>query len=189
MAPFKQARLMSVVLLFATLAAGILIGVAWSERGSDTAAVPMDEVEPAPQTPDAEDADDPDPDGGRVRRRPVIFELDLDSAQLARLDGQRQYLIQQSEVLDEEMQALSDEIRRRQRELRRAAWDSIRAVLRPEQTARYDSLLTARFSRGDSTRSDGDRGNSRDRGRRPDSPDRSWRPFLSPLSPQHGKDQ
>jgi hypothetical protein len=172
---------MSVVLLFATLAAGILIGVAWSERGSDTAAVPMADVDPAPQAPDGEDAEEPDPDGGRERRRPVIFELDLDTAQLNRLETQRQYYREQFEQLDGEMQR---EMGRKRGQLRRAAWDSVRAVLRPEQVPMYDSLLTARYSRNDTTRSEGGRGNGRDRGRRPDGQDGNRRPF----GPQHWKD-
>ena len=181
MAPFKQARLMSVVLLFATLAAGILIGVAWSERGSDTAAVPMEDIEPAPQVADADDADDPDRDNERERRRPVIFEMDLDSTQIDRLEGQYQYFREQFDELDGEMQR---EMGRRRGQLRRVAWDSIRAVLRPEQVPVYDSLLTARYSRNDTTRSDGGRGNSRDRGRRPDSQDGNRRPHFS----EHWKD-
>ena len=181
MAPFKQARLMSVVLLFFTLAAGILIGVAWSERGSDTAAVPMEDIEPAPQVADADDADDPDRDNERERRRPVIFEMDLDSAQIDRLEGQYQYFREQFDELDDDMQR---EMGRRRAQLRRAAWDSIRAVLRPEQVPVYDSLLTARYTRNDTTRGDGDRSNDRDRGRRPDSQDGNRRPHFN----EHWKD-
>ena len=181
MAPFKQARLMSVVLLFFTLAAGILIGVAWSERGSDTAAAPMEDIEPAPQVADADDADDPDRNDERGRGRPVIFEMDLDSTQIDRLEWQYQYFREQFDELDGEMER---EMGRRRAQLRRAAWDSIRAVLRPEQVPVYDSLLTARYTRNDTTRGDGDRSNGRDRGRRPDSQDGNRRPHFS----EHWKD-
>ena len=174
MAPFKQARLISVVLLFATLAAGILIGIAWSERGSDTAAVPVEDVEPTAEAPDPEDTDDPDPDEERGRRRPVIFELDLDSSQLARLEELRQYFMQEFDAFSQELEALDEQMDARRWELRRAARDSTRAVLRPDQLATYDSLLTARYSRGnrnDTTGSDGGRGDGRERGRRPDGQD------------------
>lgn len=193
MAPFKQARLMSVVLLFATFAAGILIGVAWSERGNDADAVPMEGLETARQTTDTEGTDDAgagaEPadsggartDGNRGRRRPVIFELDLDSGQLARLDEAYQYFTQEFEAFSRELEELDDRMDARRWELRRAARDSTRAVLRPDQLARYDSLLTARYSRGnrnDTTRSDGDRGSGRDRGSRPNGENNNRHPYI-----------
>ena len=193
MAPFKQARLMSMVLLFATFAAGILIGIAWSERGSDADAVPMGGLETARQNSGTEGADDTGagaeradsgearPEGNRGRRRPLIFEVDLDSVQLARLDENYQHFTREFEAFSQELEALDDRMEARRRELRRAAWDSTRAVLRPDQLARYDSLLSARYSRGnrnDTTRSDGDRGNDRDRSRRPDGQDGSRRPHF-----------
>ncbi|MDE2652929.1 MAG: hypothetical protein OXI71_03850 [Gemmatimonadota bacterium] len=181
MAPFKQARLMSVVLLFATLAAGILIGVAWSERGSDVDVLSVEVVEPAAEAPDTEEAEAPDPDDERERRRPVIFELDLDSDQLARLEELRQHFMQEFEAFSQELEALDERMDARRWELRRAARDSTRAVLRPDQLARYDSLLNARYSRGnrnDTTRSDGGRGEGRDRGRRPDSQDGNHHPHF-----------
>ncbi len=181
MSPFRQARLMSVVLLFVTLAAGILVGVAWSERDRDETATPPDEVEQAARTPAADDPDDPGQDRDRERRPPVIFELDLDPEQRARLEGMGELFTREWEALDEEMH---QEMRRRQRELRRAAWDSTRAVLRPDQLARYDSLLTARYARRDSIRGGGGRGNDSDRGRRPDDQNNNRRPF----SPEHWKD-
>ena len=182
MAPFRQARLMSVVLLFATLTAGFLVGVAWSKRGSDAPSVPMEVVEPGGQTLGAEDADDPGPDSGRERRRPVIFDLPLDSAQLARLEAQRAHFSEAFDGLNEEMRR---EEGRRRGQLRREAWDSIRAVLRPDQLATYDSLLTARNSRGDrddTTRNDGGRRNDRDR--RPDGQEGNRRPHI----PEYWKD-
>ncbi len=193
MAPFKQARLMSVVLLFATFAAGILIGIAWSERGSGADAVPMEGLETARQTAGAEGADDTGagaeradsgearPDGNRGSRRPLIFEVDLDSVQLARLDENYQHFTREFEAFSRELEALDDRMEARRRELRRAAWDSTRAVLRPDQLAMYDSLLSARYSRGnrnDTTRSDGDRGSGRDRSRRPDGQDGNRRPHF-----------
>ncbi len=184
MAPFRQARLISVVLLFATLAAGFLIGVAWSERGSDAPAEPMQAVEPDEQAREAENTDDPGRDSERERRRPVIFELNLDSAQRARLETQRAYFSEAFDGLNEEMRR---EEGRRRGQLRGAAWDSIRAVLRPDQLATYDSLLTARFSRGnrnDTTRSDGDRNDGRDRSRRPDGPGGDRPPHI----PKYWKD-
>lgn len=185
MAPFKQARLMSVVLLFATLAAGILIGVAWSERGRDT--VPLETVQPTAQPTGTDDTGDPADsagarsDGNRERRPPVIFELDLDPAQETELEEVRQSFIQQWGELEDEMKEEAD---RRERELRRAAWEATRAVLRPDQLARYDSLLTARYSRRDSIRGDGGRGNGRDRSRRPDGQENNRGPF----GPKHWKD-
>lgn len=184
MAPFRQARLMSVVLLFATLSAGVLIGVAWSERGGDMDAIPLEGVEPTRQTAadgdaSAEPADSgaARPDGNRGRRRPVIYELDLDSVQLARLDGLRRSFSQEFERLD-------DERDRRARELRRAVWDSTRAVLRPGQLAMYDSLLTARSNRNDTIGGDG-RDDDSDRRRRPEGQDGNHRPY----TPKPWKDQ
>lgn len=182
MARFRQARLMSVVLLFATLAAGILIGVAWSERGRDT--VPLETVQPTAQPTGTDDTGDPADsagtrsDGDRERYRPVIFQLDLDPAQETELEELRETFIRQWGELEDEMKEEAD---RRERELRRAAWEATRAVLRPDQLARYDSLLTARR---DSIRGDGGRGNGRDRSRRPDGQDNNRRPF----GPEHWKD-
>ena len=171
MAPFKQARLMSVVLLFLTLAAGILIGMAWSERGGDGDSVPMEVLGPAqptddPEEPaDADQGDDPEardatrderPEGER-RRGPVIYELDLEPDQRTTVDGLIQHFRIGLEELDDEMAA---EMWRRRGALASALRDSIKAVLRPEQAALYDSLLTVRYSRSGSDR--GDRGRDGD---------------------------
>lgn len=181
MAPFKQARLMSVVLLFLTLAAGVLIGMAWSERAGEGDSVPMEVLSPADQTGDPEEpadadaGDDPEsrddtrgerPEGER-RRGPVIYELDLEPDQRTTVDGLIQHFRIGLEELDDEMTA---EMWRRRGALASALRDSIKAVLRPEQAALYDSLLTVRYSRsgddrGDRGRDGDGRGDGRERDR------------------------
>ena len=167
MAPFKQARALSIALLFLTLAAGVLIGIAWNERRSTAAPEPVEVVGPAG---DARETDDTEAPGGdetaeddeRGRRRPVIYDLDLDPAQSTRVDEIVQHFMHNWEDLDEEMQR---ETWRRRGVMRLAVLDSIKSILRPEQLVVYDSLLAVRFSpnRG--------RGESRERGRRPDGSD------------------
>ena len=182
MAQFKQARLLSVVLLLLTLAAGILIGMAWSEHAGDGDSTPMEVLSPARPAGDSDEAADADADPEERedtrRRGPVIYELDLAPDQRTTVDGLIQHFRIGLEELDDEM---AEEMWRRRDALAAALRDSIKAVLQPEQAALYDSLLTVRYSRssgarGERGRGGSDRSDGRDRERDRQSDARDHRP-------------
>lgn len=164
MAPFKQARVASVLLLVLTLAAGVLIGMAWNERR--TGAV-VDQVEIVRQDGEAarpEMADDTPQEGERQRRQSTIYELDLDPAQHDQVDELIEHFRQGLKDLDSEMER---EMWRQRGRLANAVRDSIKSILRPEQAMVYDSLLAERYGRSDRR----DRGNGRGGSPRSENPD------------------
>lgn len=168
MAPFKQARVASVLLLILTLAAGVLIGMAWSERSEGALDDPVEIVDRPGDAARPDMAEEPPDEDERERRPPTIYELDLDPAQRGHVDEIIQHFQQGLEDLDTEMER---ELWRRRGRLASAVRDSIKSVLRPEQVMVYDSLLAERYGSGRRSRDD-DRGNGRDRDQRPGNPDR-----------------
>lgn len=170
MAPFKQARVASVLLLSLTLAAGVLIGVAWSERSAGALDDPVEIVGQPADVARPDMAEQPAEEDERESRPPTIYELDLNPEQRGHVDELVQHFQQGLEVLDAEMER---ELWRRRGRLASAVRDSIKSVLRPEQVMVYDSLLAERYGSGRRNRDD-DRGDGRDRDRdqRPGNPDR-----------------
>ena len=140
MAYLKQARVLSVALLFLTAAAAFLAGVAW--KGSQAAAGSPEEGEAAEGEAGEE--------RGRPSRRLVIDEVGLEPAKRAEVQEIIQHFRAQMRALDEEFR---ETYQPRQRDLFRLSMDSIKAILEPAHWATYDSLLTIRFR---------NRGNGRD---------------------------
>lgn len=145
MAYLKQARVLSVALLFLTAAAAFLAGVAW--KGSQATAGPPAEGESEEER-------------GREGRRLVIDEVGLESAKRAEVQEIIQHFRAQMRALDEEFR---ETYQPRQRELFRLSMDSIEAILEPAQWATYDSLLAIRYRNRGSGRDSSSEG--RERGR------------------------
>lgn len=159
MAAFKQARVASVLLLVLTLAAGVLMGMAWSERrgGAVVEPVALEESSPSDEATRPDSADESRDGGDRSRRPPVIYELDLDPVQREHVDEMIQHFRQGWEDLDNEMDR---ELWSRRRQMSFTLRDSLKSILRPEQAVVYDSLLAERYGRdrrGRGEDGDGDR--------------------------------
>ncbi len=149
---FKQARAASVLLLVLTLAAGVLIGMAWSERRTEASGDPVGIVAQPGPAARPETAEQPPDDDERERRPPTIYELDLDPDQRGHVDEIIQHFRQGLEDLDNEMER---ELSRRRGRLASAVRDSLKSVLRPEQVMVYDSLLAERYGSGRRNRGEG----------------------------------
>lgn len=163
MAAFKQARVASVLLLVLTLGAGVLIGMAWTERQSAADGDPIEIVEQPGAAEQPDMADEPSGESERQPRPPTIYELDLDPGQREHVDELIQHFRQGLEDLDTEMER---ELWRRRGRLASAVRDSIKSILRPEQVMVYESLLAERYGRDRRGRGDG-----RGRGPRPENPE------------------
>ncbi len=124
----RNARLASVALLGATLAAGFLAGMAWPGDGE----------------PEAAAAGGREDRPGRDVRRLVIDEVGLAAEKRAEVEDVIQHYRSRKRVLDKE---LRDAYEPRQRTLVRQARDSIKSLLSAEQRMAYDSLLALRHSR------------------------------------------
>ena len=140
----QQARFISVVLLFVTLAAGFMLGMAWdARRPTETGAV--EEVVELP----VEEADETAEQRDTERQRgPVIYEVVMQPAQRAAVDEIIVHFQSSMEALREGARRDYD---RDRMDLLMATQDSIKAVLNADQIAEYDSLLAVRYSpdRGD----------------------------------------
>lgn len=165
MAAFKQARVASVVLLLLTLAAGVLMGMAWSERRGRAVVepVPLEEPPTPSQAARPDTADESRDEGDRPSRQPVIYDLDLDLGQREQVDMMIQHFRQSWENLDNEMDRQLGSSRR---QLSSTLRDSLKSILRPEQAVVYDSLLAERYGRDRRGRGE-DRDGDRRRNQRP----------------------
>ena len=149
----QQARLISVVLLFVTLAAGFMLGMAWdARRPAQTGAVEEVVELPAPE----EDESAGEGDTGR-QRGPVIYEVVMQPEQRAAVD---EIIVHFSSSMDALRETARRDYNRERTDLLMATRDSIRAVLNPDQIAEYDSLLAVTYSpdrgRDGSRRNDSD---------------------------------
>lgn len=144
MATRISARLVSVGLLFAVLAAGFLMGAAW-----DGESVLADTPEPSAEG------------RGNNDRSLVIDQIGLE-------DAQRQQVDEIVEHFQAEMRELNHEFRQvyrpRQRKLLAHTRDSIKAMLSAEQVITYDSLLEARYGDSEAAPSGRERGKDRNQG-------------------------
>ena len=138
-----SARFLSVALLTLVLAAGFLMGMAWD--GGDAAARVVEE-DPRPEEPE--------------RRSRVIDQVGLEPGQQEQVDRIVEHYRARMKDLDQEFR---EAYRPRQREVVRQTRDSIKAILRPEQAMLYDSLIEARYGRGNG--SDGEARDGDDSGR------------------------
>ncbi len=135
----QKARLISVVLLFATLAAGFMLGMAWDARRPAQAGTVEEVVEiPAPE----EDESAGEGDAER-QRDPVIYEVVMQPEQRAAVD---EIIVHFSSSMDALRETARQDYNRRRMDLLMATQDSIKAVLDPDQIAEYDSLLAVRYS-------------------------------------------
>ncbi len=155
----QQARFISVVLLFVTLAAGFMLGMAWDARRPAQTGTP--EVV-AIQTPDPEETEEDAEQGDAERQRgPVIYEVVMQPGQRAAVD---EIIVHFRSSMDALRETARQDYDRERMDLLMATQDSIKAVLNADQIAEYDSLLAVRYSpdrgeRGDSRRDgpDGER--------------------------------
>lgn len=150
----QQARFISVVLLFVTLAAGFMLGMAWdARRPAETRAV--EEVVELP----AEEADESAEQEDTERERgPVIYEVVMQPEQRAAVD---EIIVHFRSSMDALREGARRDYDRDRMDLLMATQDSIKAVLNADQISEYDSLLAARYSpdrgeRGDSRRDGSD---------------------------------
>lgn len=151
----QQARFISVVLLFVTLAAGFMLGMAWDARRPAQTGVPDEVVEIAPPEPE-EPAEE---EGAERERGPVIYEVVMQPEQRAAVD---EIIVHFQSSMDGLRETARRDYNRNRTDLLMATQNSIRAVLNADQIAEYDSLLVVRYSP--------DRG-GRDRSRRDGSGD------------------
>ena len=144
MASSTSTRVLAVVLLFAVMGAGFMMGMAWGD-GQAMASQVAEGEEPE----------------GRERRSLVIDEVGLEPAQREEVDRIVEHYRIQMRALNEEFR---DVYRPRRGALMRGTRDSIKSILSAEQVRVYDSLLDARYGAGREGNQDGpeDRSN-RDR--------------------------
>ncbi len=152
----QQARFISVVLLFVTLAAGFMLGMAWdTRRPAQTGTAEVVAI----QTPDVEETQEDAEQGDTERERgPVIYEVVMQPEQRAAVD---EIIVHFRSSMDALREAARRDYDRERMDLLMATQDSIKAVLNADQIAEYDSLLAARYSpdrgeRGDSRRDGSD---------------------------------
>ena len=150
-----QSRFISVVLLFVTLAAGFMLGMAWdSRRAAETGTV--EEVVELP----VETADETAEQGDAERQRgPVIYEVVMQPEQRARVD---EIIVHFQSSMDALRETARRDYDRDRMDLLMATQDSIKAVLNPGQIAEYDSLLAVRYSPDRGDQDDSRRGGSDD---------------------------
>lgn len=146
----QQARFISVVLLFVTLAAGFMLGMAWDARRPAPPA-PVEEVVELPVEEADESAEQEDTER---QRGPVIYEVVMQPEQRAAVD---EIIVHFRSSMDALRETARQDYDRERMDLLMATQDSIKAVLNADQIAEYDSLLAARYSpdrgeRGDSRR-------------------------------------
>ncbi len=150
MARERRARLLSVLLLVSTLAAGVMLGRAWSVRAPvGETPVPADPV-PAPEEaapPEEASADSQEREGGEERRNrgPVIYQVGLEDSQREDVDRIITHFRERVRTLNREMR---DRYDREETALLSATRDSLKAVLNPGQIIMYDSLLAVRYGGG-----------------------------------------
>ncbi len=138
----RRARILSVLLLASTLAAGIMLGLAWSAR-TPPAALPEPGDPPDPAEVAASDTASARTGGDERRfRAPVIHQVGLNADQRTHVDRIIAHFRAAARTLNREMRARYD---REQSALLEATRDSLRAVLREEQIVRYDSLLAVHY--------------------------------------------
>ncbi len=145
MANDKRARLISVLLLILTFAAGYMLGLARESRRSAEAvpsvdAVVADEAAQEAASPDEAPRDE-DADSSRARE-PVIYELGLEPEQRERVAEIIRHFRGRMRTLNRESRAAYD---RDQTALLNATRDSIKSILNPVQVVQYDSLLAVRY--------------------------------------------
>ena len=167
MALQARARIVALVLLGLTLTMGFMVGRAWDVVGSPEGDAVAMSPETSPQGEAADQSED-EPDAAEDRqpgneggRGPVIYQVGLHDAQRADVDEIIAHFRASMRALDEQARRDYDE---KQSALLIATRDSIKAVLNPDQIARYDSLLAARYGPG------GDDNGSSRRDRRRDDP-------------------
>lgn len=154
MAQDTRARLISVLLLALTLAAGFMFGLAWSAR-QPADAFPPEEMAAGVAEPEAEEGTE-EADTERSRG-PVIYEIPMDPGQRAGVDEIIRHFRSNMRALNEEANREYERYDRDRTALMMATQDSIKAILNPAQIAQYDSLLAVRYAgnrdgRGDSRR-------------------------------------
>lgn len=135
----QKARLISIVLLFVTLAAGFMLGMAWdTRRPVQTGAV--EEVVAIPAPEEDESAEEGDTER---QREPVIYEVVMQPEQRAAVD---EIIVHFSSSMDALRETARRDYNQRRTDLLMATRDSIRAVLNPDQIAEYDSLLAVHYA-------------------------------------------
>ena len=152
----QQARLISVVLLFVTLAAGFMLGMAWDSRRSSPDGAPEEVVEiatPEPEEPEEEDTE--------RQRGPVIYEVGMEPGQRAAVDEIIGHFRSSLDALRDDAER---DYNRNRRDIVMATQDAIKAVLNSDQIAEYDSLLAVRYAPNRGDRDGGRRGSRRDDG-------------------------
>lgn len=140
----QQARLISVVLLFVTLAAGFMLGMAWDSRRPAQDGTPEEIVElPTPEPEDAKEEE-----AGERQRGPVIYEVGMQPGQRVAVDEIIRHFRSSMNALQDDAE---QDYNRKRMDLLSATQDSLKATLNPDQVAEYDSLLAVRYSpnRGD----------------------------------------
>ena len=153
----KQARLISVVLLFATLAAGFMLGMAWDSRRAVQQGAPEEAVEVSTPEPEEEAEEE----GAERQRGPVIYEVGMEPHQRAAVDEIIGHFRSSMNSLRNDAER---DYSRKRMDLLMATQDSIKAVLNPDQVAEYDSLLAVRYPPNRGDRDGGRRGGRRDGG-------------------------
>lgn len=155
----QQARLISVVLLFVTLAAGFMLGMAWDSRRSSPDGAPEEVVEIA--TPEPEEPEEPEEEDTERQRGPVIYEVGMEPDQRAAVDEIIGHFRSSLDVLRDDAER---DYNRNRRDIVMATQDAIKAVLNSDQIAEYDSLLAVRYAPNRGDRDGGRRGSRRDDG-------------------------
>lgn len=169
-----RTRLFTVVVLAVVFGAGIVLGVAIGHRGTGTRVA----VAAADSAAPAQNADS----AGRRHRQPLYMQVDPTPGQKVKLDSILKVYRDSMQVLTHQfhqdydphfdsLQAAMDSLRAtyhkkydpRMQAIFAEARTAIRAVLTPEQEAKYDSIM----ARADSLRAQADRNRRRgDRGGR-----------------------
>lgn len=139
----QQARFISVVLLFVTLAAGFMLGMAWDARRLAQSGA-VEEVVEIP----VEEADESAEQDTERQRGPVIYEVVMQPEQRAAVD---EIIVHFRSSMDALRETARRDYDRDRMDLLMATQDSIKAVLNADQIAEYDSLLAVRYppNRGD----------------------------------------
>jgi len=172
MANDKRARLISVLLLILTFAAGYMLGLARDSRRADEAVTSVDWVvgdDEAAQEPEPPDDEPPDEQADSSRARgPVIYQLGLEPAQRERVEEIIRHFRGRMRTLNRESREAYD---REQTALLDATRDSIKAILSPGQVVQYDSLLAVRYPPDRGRQGQGDDRRDRRRDNRSDEGD------------------
>ena len=139
----QQARFISVVLLFVTLAAGFMLGMAWDARRLAQSGA-VEEVVEIP----VEEADESAEQDTERQRGPVIYEVVMQPEQRAAVD---EIIVHFRSSMDALRETARRDYDRDRMDLLMATQESSKAVLNADQIAEYDSLLAVRYppNRGD----------------------------------------